>query len=154
MKDLLKYHTKWLIPSLGLCSGTLALSLRGRSHGPLHKRVARRRASLLPCQPAPSAARAAPLLAAWAGKVRAELADAQAQPPSHSSGLGRRGKAATSRPFWDSPSVRGCAVRVETGKQRWKETTSFPSLLLNAGSHSNQQHVVAHFLQEPSEKKL
>lgn len=35
------------------------------------------------------------------------------------------------------------AFLLETVKQHWKETTSFHSLLLKAGSHLNQQHIVA-----------
>ena len=80
-ETLAEILNKMAFPNLGLCSGRSALSLHGRSADshrmlPLSTSGSQwQRVSLLPCQPAPSAACVALLLAACARKVCTELAD-------------------------------------------------------------------------------
>lgn len=61
------------------------------------------------------------------------------------------GTAATSKPFWNSPWVSGCAFLLETALER----DHIPSLS-SAGSHLNQQHTVAQvpFCRNPPQKAV
>lgn len=157
-ETLAEILNKMAFPNLGPCSGRSAFSPHvhsADSHQMLPLSTSgsqRQQALLLPCQPAPSAARAALLLAACARKVCTELADTQAQLPTNNSGQDRDRRRDTvgQQPRQDLSGTHhgfgGCAFLLEIVKQHWKETTSFHSLLLKAGIHLNQQHLSAETL--------
>lgn len=161
-ETLAEILNKIAIPNLGPGSRRAALPLRGHSADshrmlPLSTSGSQRhRASLLPCQPAPSAACAAILLAASAGKVCTELADTQAQLPTNSLGQDKgqqpcQDHSGTHHGGGGGKGVPFCYKECNSTGRRPRSFT----LLLKAGSHLNQQHIVT---QLPScrntEKKL